>query len=201
MLARVLRAPCSFFDATPQGRILNRFSNDIDNIDHTLSHAIDEVFSGITDTVIILLVVLATLHPWYLSLCCLFVFGLVYSVVQIFYIPISRQARRLASITRSPLLAHCSETGANALGASIVRAHGKVDEFVARADKLIDENGLFIFIRTISNRWLDFRLDVSDCFHLDAIFNKMSNRSIETIHLSPSMFLIISCVATTLFGV
>ncbi len=36
MLSSVLRSPTSFFDTTPTGRILNRFSADIDKIDHML---------------------------------------------------------------------------------------------------------------------------------------------------------------------
>lgn len=29
MLARIVRAPITFFDATPVGRVINRFSNDV----------------------------------------------------------------------------------------------------------------------------------------------------------------------------
>uniref|UniRef100_A0A0X3Q2S8 ABC-type glutathione-S-conjugate transporter n=2 Tax=Schistocephalus solidus TaxID=70667 RepID=A0A0X3Q2S8_SCHSO len=166
MLSRVLHAPCYFFDTTPQGRILNRFSFDIDNIDHHLPHSITEVFSYVVDTIVTLVVVFITIRPWYFGLGSFVVFSTLYISIQMFYLPISRQSRRLNAITRSPLLAHCSETAASLLGASVVRAHGKVEDFVAAADRLIDNNALFVFIRSVSNRWLDFRLDMLNCVFL-----------------------------------
>ena len=40
MLKNVLRSPMSFFDTTPLGRILNRFSKDIYTIDETIPRSI-----------------------------------------------------------------------------------------------------------------------------------------------------------------
>lgn len=40
MLAAVVRSPMSFFDTTPLGRIVNRFSKDIYNVDETIPRSL-----------------------------------------------------------------------------------------------------------------------------------------------------------------
>ena len=43
LLMNVLRAPMSFFDTTPVGRVVNRFSKDISTIDNDIPGCIREV--------------------------------------------------------------------------------------------------------------------------------------------------------------
>lgn len=43
-----MRSPMSFFDTTPQGRILNRFSKEIDVIDNLIPFVVKQFFSMVT---------------------------------------------------------------------------------------------------------------------------------------------------------
>ena len=45
MLAAVMTAPMHFFDSTPVGRVLNRFSNDQESLDSTLPRTVNQLFS------------------------------------------------------------------------------------------------------------------------------------------------------------
>merc|ERR1712048_823548 len=82
-----------FYDTTPQGRILNRFSKDV--------YAIDEQLMAT-------LVVIACATPWFLAV----VFPLlgIYRFTQNYYVPAYRQLKRIESNLRSPIFSHFSET-------------------------------------------------------------------------------------------
>ncbi|CAG8540389.1 15319_t:CDS:10 [Funneliformis mosseae] len=82
LLNQVLRAPLRFFDTTPVGRILNRFSKDFETIDSKL---IEFLIAAI-------------------------IFCIIYLLVGSLYIKASRECKRLDSVTRSPLYSHFTET-------------------------------------------------------------------------------------------
>lgn len=65
MLQAILRAPQAFFEATPSGRVLNRFSKDVDTIDSLIPDNIDIWMRTFWYTVNVLLVCSA-LTPMFL---------------------------------------------------------------------------------------------------------------------------------------
>jgi len=43
MINGIVRSPCDFFDSTPSGTLINKFSNDLSILDNTLAFAMCEV--------------------------------------------------------------------------------------------------------------------------------------------------------------
>ncbi|VDP75453.1 unnamed protein product [Echinostoma caproni] len=160
LLKRMLHAPAALFDRTPLGRILNRFSNDIENVDRTVPDALSEVITCVGDLSICLIVVLISLKPPGMGLVIVIPLMIICGIIQSLYVPCSRQVRRLDAVTRSPLLANFGETAASTLGCSVMRAFGRTAAFVEHADELIDRNAVHGYVRFASNRWLDVTLTV-----------------------------------------
>eukprot|EP01147_Barroeca_monosierra_P006554 gene6554-319_t len=150
---KVVCAPMSFFDTTPSGRILNRFSKDLDEIDIRLPF-FGELLLQNTTLLIVTLCMIAYIIPWFLiaaiPLTTFFVF-----LVR-FVRPAQRQLKRLENTTRSPLLSQLSST---LQGVHTIAAFGKQHIFLNKFFGKLDINSKCLFSFYCVTRWLSFRLD------------------------------------------
>ncbi|KFQ48159.1 Canalicular multispecific organic anion transporter 1, partial [Nestor notabilis] len=153
LLSNILRAPMSFFDTTPTGRIVNRFAKDIFTIDETIPMSFRSWLSclmGIIST--LLMITLAT--PFFAVI--IIPLSIFYYFVLRFYVSTSRQLRRLDSVTRSPIYSHFGETVS---GLSVIRAYGHQERFLQQNEIIMDINQKSVYSWIISNRWLAIRLE------------------------------------------
>ncbi|ODM88268.1 Multidrug resistance-associated protein 1 [Orchesella cincta] len=153
MLQRILRAPLAFFDVTPIGRIVNRFSRDVDSMDNVLPMFLRFLLNGIFN-VLATLVVISVSTPIFTAV--ILPVGLLYYFIQRFYVATSRQLKRLESITRSPIYSHFGETVS---GASTIRAYNQQERFVQESEHRVDQNLMSYFCSVTANRWLQVRLE------------------------------------------
>ncbi|XP_022355189.1 canalicular multispecific organic anion transporter 1 [Enhydra lutris kenyoni] len=154
LLSSILRAPMSFFDTTPTGRIVNRFAGDISTVDDTLPLSLRSwilCFLGIIST----LVMICTATPIFIVI--IIPLGIIYVSVQIFYVATSRQLKRLDSVTRSPIYSHFSETVS---GLSVIHAFEHQQRFLQHNEMQIDTNQKCVLSWIVSNRWLAIRLEL-----------------------------------------
>ncbi|KAK3834478.1 MAG: multidrug resistance-associated protein 3 [Linnemannia gamsii] len=153
LLSKLLHLPMSFFDTTPLGRIVNRFSSDIFSIDELTPWNFINVFvcgASVLGTI----VVIGTTTPVFLAVVPPLV--ILYLLIQTFYIRSSRALKRIDSVSKSPIYQHFSETLA---GVTTIRALAANDRFISEnaAKTDIAANAFFVWVST--NRWLQIRLE------------------------------------------
>ena len=112
------QAPVTFFDSTPTGRVLNRFSSDVACADDSLPFILNILLANAAG-LLGLLAVLGFGLPWLLLL--LPPLSVIYYRVQRHYRASSRELRRLGSLTLSPLYTHLADT---LTGLPVLRAAG-----------------------------------------------------------------------------
>nr|XP_040570177.1 multidrug resistance-associated protein 1-like [Lepeophtheirus salmonis] len=150
---RIMRAPISFFDSTPQGRILNRFSKDISICDNILGSNIRQWLACLFSFLGIVILIVSVLP---LFLLFALPTSLVFILIQNIYVASSRQLKRLQSVTRSPIYSHFSES---LNGLSSIRAYGVQSKFILESINKIDTNQRCNYPSIIANRWLAMRLE------------------------------------------
>ncbi|XP_061509607.1 multidrug resistance-associated protein 1 isoform X5 [Anopheles gambiae] len=154
LLRYVLHWPMSLFDTTPLGRVLNRFSKDVDTVDNTLPQLIRSFLAQFF-AVVATLVVISISTPIFAAV--IVPIGILYYAVQRFYVATSRQLKRLESVSRSPIYSHFGET---IQGVQTIRAYSVQDRFILESDEKVDGNQLCYCPSIIANRWLAVRLEM-----------------------------------------
>ncbi|KFQ38458.1 Canalicular multispecific organic anion transporter 2, partial [Mesitornis unicolor] len=163
LLENKFHTPQSFYDTTPTGRIINRFSKDIYVIDEVIPPTIF-MFIGTFFTSLSTMIVIIASTP--LFAVVIVPLAILYFFVQRFYVATSRQLKRLESVSRSPIYSHFSETVS---GASVIRAYRRVKSFIDISDLKMDENQRSYYPGIVSNRWLGVRVEfVGNCVVLFA---------------------------------
>lgn len=112
------------------------------NIPHNVRLWINSFFQ-----VIATLFIISYSTPIFLAI--LIPIGIIFLLVQKFYISTSRQLKRLESVTRSPIFTHFGET---VTGAPTIRAYGEQDRFILESEKRIDFNQMCYYPSMVSSR-------------------------------------------------
>nr|XP_056714411.1 multidrug resistance-associated protein 1-like isoform X2 [Euleptes europaea] len=153
MLDSVLHLPLQYFETNPVGQIINRFTKDMFIVDIRFHYYLRTWLNCTLDVVGTILVIV---YASPLFLLVVVPLGYLYFTIQRYYIASSRQIRRLAGASHTPVISHFSET---LLGVSTVRAFGHQERFINQNKDVINENLVCFYNNVISNRWLAVRLE------------------------------------------
>lgn len=152
MLRSVLNSPVRFFDSTPVGRIIQRFSRDIESVDVYLQWSFDSAVHCALQVIVSIVLILG-LMP-----LMIFVIGPVmalYYVLQRDYRRPAREVKRFDSVARSPRYAHFKET---LQGLTVIRGFNKSPWFMRNFyDKLAYSQRMF-YSHFMINRWFSSRI-------------------------------------------
>ncbi|OLL23812.1 ATP-dependent bile acid permease [Neolecta irregularis DAH-3] len=158
LLHSVMGAKIRFFDSTPLGRIMNRFSKDIETVDQELAITALGLLHDMLGTLSVVILI-SVITPGFL-VAGLFITAL-YAVIGTFYLRASRELKRLESVSRSPIYQHFGET---LVGVSTIRAYGDSRRFIKDNLSKIDANNRPFIYLWACNRWLSIRVDIAGAF-------------------------------------
>jgi len=152
MLQKVMRLPQSFFDSTPSGRVINRFSRDTEVLDSLLPMVLVQMV-GCFFNIFTTFVIICVASQWFIIALPFLLAS--YVAVQRYYIPCCCELQRIESITRSPIY---SDLGEAVAGVATIRAYGRASQFIAASDAAIAKNGDAIVTQRLAAEWLNVRL-------------------------------------------
>ncbi|XP_014278696.1 multidrug resistance-associated protein 1 isoform X2 [Halyomorpha halys] len=154
LLVNIMHCPMSFFETTPQGRIISRFAKDIDIIDNIIPSSGKQLLSHISAEIGTILVISYSTPVFLVAIVPI---GFVYYFIQRYYVTTSQQLKRLESVSRSPIYSHFGESVS---GSSTIRAYSAEERFIKESEEKVDYNQACTYPSIVANRWLAVRLQI-----------------------------------------
>lgn len=169
LLNKIILGPIRFFDMTPLGLILNRFSADTNIIDQHIPPTLE----SLTRSTLLCLSAIGMISyatPWFLV--ALMPLGIAFYFIQKYFRVASKDLQELDDSTLLPLLCHFSET---AEGLTTIRAFRHESRFKQRMLELTDTNNIAYLFLSAANIWLEVRMDyLGACIVLTAAITSIT---------------------------
>ncbi|XP_052850782.1 ATP-binding cassette sub-family C member Sur isoform X2 [Drosophila gunungcola] len=174
LLQTILHKTLHFFQVTPLGRIVNRFSNDMAVIDKKIA-ATGQRLLQFTLLCLSAILINVTITPWILVLT-LPICG-AYYIIQKFYRCSARELQRIENATNSPVISHLSET---IQGVTTIRAFNQQTRFTEILFKRLEANTIAYALLNTSHRWLGVSLDyLGGCIVFVATVTALATASVS----------------------
>jgi ATP-binding cassette subfamily C (CFTR/MRP) protein 1 len=164
MIDHVLKAPINlYFDTTPVGRIINRFTKDLQMVEMFFCYQVGQLYvSGyLTMSIIILSIVVV---PW-IAFLYPFIFGFIFYLFRL-SVAANKEVNRVESLTKSPLLSFMNESVA---GNSTIRAFKRKEEFITQNYKFLNNNVNAAMWSCAVPLWFSIRVDVISLITMSVI--------------------------------
>jgi len=154
MLTCVLNSPISFFDTTPSGRIINRFSKDMDDLDVRIP-MFTELLMQYGMMLFSQVLLVCFLYPY---------FTIAFVIIFAVFILIDRQmnhgvleTKKLDNLTKSPVLHHVTSSVA---GISVIRGFNKEKIFEDRFYSFLNKHLVADSLFNLATRWFMLRMEI-----------------------------------------
>ncbi|KAH0619618.1 hypothetical protein JD844_000391 [Phrynosoma platyrhinos] len=151
---KILQSPMSFFDTTPTGRVMNRFSKDMDELDVRLPFNAENFLQQFF-MVLSVVIIVAIVFP-YLLIAVAVLTAIFILLFQVFQHTI-RELKRVENTSRSPWF---SLITSSVQGLSTIHAYNKMEDYMSRFKMLNDENSSHFMLFNYALRWFAVRTDI-----------------------------------------
>lgn len=178
LLHRVLGTSVSFFDVTPLGRILNRFSSDMNVVDEDLSQTISQMVNTLFGCFGALMAIVGSTKGTFLLLLAPMIY--IYNRILTYFRKANTTIARMEAISRSPIYADFSQALVGKIipifgrvlrmisliliviitGINSIRAYHEEDRFIKHLEAQVDSNTIANVTSLIAAEWLTLRLDI-----------------------------------------
>uniref|UniRef100_A0A6V2H2N6 ABC transporter domain-containing protein n=4 Tax=Ditylum brightwellii TaxID=49249 RepID=A0A6V2H2N6_9STRA len=154
MLSGVLKAPMFYFETTPLGRILNRFTYDVEILDFTLIENMVEAMMSLA-WFITSVSVMCSILPMIGAV--IVPVTVMYFVLSNHYLNSGTDLQRLDVVSRSPIQAMLAE-GVD--GATMIRVFCQEQHFIFKFQTALDKNTAAQLNFIAAQRWLGLRVQL-----------------------------------------